>query len=163
MSDTRKQARELVQLFEDLIEGQEDAEIMRLFKDGVAGHIDENLLAGVNRYTLEDSIMKVLKPREDSHLYVCVKALPTCDICTDHKNALYDARVPFLGCWANICQEHFDKEHCSLGLGQGQAYVVRFDALEQKYKQKYWFLGNGELYEGALPQEFEEVKNHEEN
>ena len=49
--------------------------------------------------------------------------LPDCDICG--KGAKYDARIPRLGKWGNLCQICFDAEHCSLGLGKGQELIVK--------------------------------------
>ena len=47
-----------------------------------------------------------------------VAVLPKCDICG--KPAEYDARIPFQGCWANLCEHHFKEFGCSLGTGCGQ-------------------------------------------
>lgn len=51
-----------------------------------------------------------------------VRELPKCDFCDN--TAVYDARIPFASCWANVCEECFKKYKCSLGLGKGQKYVL---------------------------------------
>lgn len=42
-----------------------------------------------------------------------------CDLCHENK-AEYDARLPMIGSWANLCQSCFILHGCSLGLGKGQ-------------------------------------------
>lgn len=59
--------------------------------------------------------------------FVKVYKIPKCDFCS--KTALYDARLPLVGCWANVCQEHFVKHECSLGTGKGQALIATYDDL----------------------------------
>lgn len=48
----------------------------------------------------------------------------TCDFC--NKPALYDARLPLYGAWANVCQDHFTIHGCELGLGKGQKLKQSF-------------------------------------
>lgn len=67
------------------------------------------------------------------HSAVEVYAIPKCDICD--KEAKYDARLPSGICWANLCQEHFDLYECSLGMGYGQALLVKFDLLSADAKK----------------------------
>lgn len=63
-----------------------------------------------------------------------VDKLPTCDMPGCDEPAEYNAQIPggqgglheLRGSsWANLCQEHFDSNGCSLGLGKGQKLVVR--------------------------------------
>jgi len=42
-----------------------------------------------------------------------------CDICKQ-KKAIYDARLPLWGAWANLCEQCFNSNGCKLGLGSGQ-------------------------------------------
>ena len=59
---------------------------------------------------------------------------PTCDMPGCDEPAEYNAQIPggqgglheLRGSsWANLCQEHFDSNGCSLGLGKGHKLVVR--------------------------------------
>ena len=46
-----------------------------------------------------------------------------CDLCfVDNRviPAVYDVRLPALGCWANVCQSCYDATGSRLGLGYGQ-------------------------------------------
>ena len=61
-----------------------------------------------------------------------VDKLPTCDMPGCDEPAEYDAQIPggqgglheLRGSsWANLCQEHFDSNGCSLGLGKAQQLV----------------------------------------
>jgi len=51
-----------------------------------------------------------------------VDSLPKCDFCNEP--AAYDA-VTKLGCWANMCEEHFDQYGISLGTGKGQRLLKK--------------------------------------
>ncbi len=57
-----------------------------------------------------------------------VAAIPDCDICKQNgrtEPALYDAKT-WMGPWANMCQEHFDRlGEGGLGTGYGQRLVLR--------------------------------------
>ena len=46
-----------------------------------------------------------------------------CDVCNINK-AIYDARLPLFGAWANVCQQCFNSNGCSLGIGCGQKLTV---------------------------------------
>jgi len=48
-----------------------------------------------------------------------------CDLCKgSFGNVMYDAHT--LRGWANVCQECFDDQGCSLGTGRGQKYEKQF-------------------------------------
>lgn len=57
------------------------------------------------------------------HCMVFVQRRPQCDFCG--KEAKYDVRVPMLGCWANVCEDHYEHFDCKLGLGKGQALILK--------------------------------------
>lgn len=42
-----------------------------------------------------------------------------CDLCQKNQ-AVYDARIPSVGSWANVCQSCFINQGCCLGVGHGQ-------------------------------------------
>ena len=44
--------------------------------------------------------------------------MESCDMCQT-KTAKYDARIPAVGSWANVCEDCFKKYGCSLGVGKG--------------------------------------------
>lgn len=51
------------------------------------------------------------------------KTKEKCDLCGDHgidKPAAYDARIPYIGSWAFLCEDCFKKHNCQLGIGRGQ-------------------------------------------
>lgn len=49
-----------------------------------------------------------------------------CDYCSQPLVAVaYDAAIPRMNRWANICQVCFDKHGCALGLGLGQQYMLK--------------------------------------
>jgi hypothetical protein len=57
-----------------------------------------------------------------------VESLPFCDLCTNGTLARYDAKLGLVehgGVWANLCEKHFERGECSLGIGKGQRFVVR--------------------------------------
>ena len=58
-----------------------------------------------------------------------IGAPPThCDTChTNITDEFYDARLPRLGGWANVCHTCFIQYGCSLGVGYGQHYVLDGD------------------------------------
>ena len=56
---------------------------------------------------------------------VIVAHLPTCDLCADGTKAKYDARLPLNGCWANLCETHFQQFECKLGTGRGQRLILK--------------------------------------
>lgn len=58
------------------------------------------------------------------HTQTKVLRLPNCDFCKDGTKAKYDARIPRMGGWANVCESHFQLECCSLGLGLGQELIL---------------------------------------
>lgn len=61
----------------------------------------------------------MIKPKN----VVFVSSLPTCDLCHlvgETHEAHYDVKLPSRGYWANVCQTHFDREECELGVGKGQ-------------------------------------------
>lgn len=59
---------------------------------------------------------------------VKVAAIPDCDVCKGAGRqgvpAYADAKLS-IGRWANVCREHFDLYHCTLGTGRGQEFVLR--------------------------------------
>lgn len=58
--------------------------------------------------------------------YQAVYADPpeSCNLCNgDFDGVMYDARIPAVGSWANLCQKCFDRCGCQLGTGQGQKFV----------------------------------------
>lgn len=57
-----------------------------------------------------------------SNTSVTVAVLPKCDFCDDQ--AHYDAKIPMYGSWANVCERHFKRFGCSVGLGKGQKLVL---------------------------------------
>lgn len=54
---------------------------------------------------------------------VLVATRPKCDFCKEE--AQYDARVPEMGCWANLCTKHFKAFGCKLGTGKGQKLLIK--------------------------------------
>jgi hypothetical protein len=45
-----------------------------------------------------------------------------CDLCLVDGHeipAVYDARLPKVGCWADVCEACFKAQGCKLGLGCG--------------------------------------------
>lgn len=46
-----------------------------------------------------------------------------CDVCEGFKvsaqPAVYDALLPGVGTWADVCQHHFEMYGCETGLGKG--------------------------------------------
>jgi hypothetical protein len=58
---------------------------------------------------------------------VCRYGTVKCDFCQEE--ACYDARIPSLGQWGNLCERHFEAFGCKLGTGNGQAFVARFKNL----------------------------------
>ena len=65
-------------------------------------------------------------------IYAKVITFPECDVCHDGTKTQYDTRIPSNGRWANVCQAHFTKFDCKLGLGKGQALVVPFRSLDEE-------------------------------
>lgn len=58
---------------------------------------------------------------------VIVSKLPHCDIHLQDGfkiDAYADAKIPRMGCWANVCKECFDESGCKLGLGLGQRFLT---------------------------------------
>ena len=49
---------------------------------------------------------------------VIVSKLPKCDVCDE--TAHYDAQVDPYRSWMFLCDYHFEKFNCRLGLGRGQ-------------------------------------------
>ena len=49
---------------------------------------------------------------------------PDCDMCKPRKEpAKYDAYLPSIGCWGNVCEMHFTESNARLGVGLGQELV----------------------------------------
>lgn len=56
---------------------------------------------------------------------VHVTKVPNCDLPHDLPTPAYaDARLPDLGVWAHVCEQHFAQRGCVLGAGLGQRYVT---------------------------------------
>ena len=63
-----------------------------------------------------------------------LECLPDCDMCK--KPAAYDARIPNV-CWAYVCEDHFKKYGCKLGVGSGQALIVPLSAMPTEFQNKH--------------------------
>ena len=51
-----------------------------------------------------------------------------CDWCEDQiLGVMYDARIPKIGQWANLCPSCFWNLDCTLGTGRGQRYMLQPD------------------------------------
>lgn len=60
----------------------------------------------------------------DNHTATEVTSIPPCDLHDDGTAAYADARLPAYGSWGNLCKAHFDTHRCTLGLGNGQRFVL---------------------------------------
>ena len=61
----------------------------------------------------------------EAYQAVYVDPPESCSICNkSFDGVMYDARIPTIGSWVNLCRRCFDRFGCELGTGRGQKYVL---------------------------------------